>query len=80
RLLRSLYFESTRLSRRDADSYRHLLEDHEEIYQAIKNRDSDHAASATERHLRRGISFVFETLAAETNKDAESTGEQAQPA
>ena len=66
RLLRSLYFESTRLSRRDAKNYQILLKDHEEIYAAIRDRDPERAAEITERHLRHGITFVLKSLAQDT--------------
>lgn len=62
RLLRSLYFESTRLTRRDVENYASLLRDHEEIYEAIKERDPERAARATEQHLRQGVSFSLRAL------------------
>jgi len=66
RLLRSLYFESTRLSRRDPESYQSLLKDHEEIYAAIRDGEPERAAELTERHLRHGIAFVLRSLAQDT--------------
>ncbi|MDA8038670.1 MAG: FadR/GntR family transcriptional regulator [Actinomycetota bacterium] len=63
RLLRSLYYESTRLSRRDPESYRKLLRDHEAIYEAIRAHAPDRAAMAVEDHLRQGVGLVTKTLA-----------------
>ncbi len=73
RLLRSLYFESTRLSRRNADNYHSLLASHEEIYAAIRGRDPERAASITADHLRQGISFVYESFADDTSGSNETS-------
>jgi len=59
RLLRSLYFESTRFSRRGKETYESLLADHEKILQTIRDRDPDAAAIASEEHMRHGLKLVF---------------------
>jgi GntR family transcriptional repressor for pyruvate dehydrogenase complex len=74
RLLRSLYFESTRHSRRDPDSYRKLLRDHEVIYEAVRAHEPERAARAVQEHLRQGISLVTKTLA-EDGEGASIPGE-----
>ncbi len=78
RLLRSLWLESTRFTRRDPDEYSSLLRDHEEIYAAIKKRDPERAARATEQHLRQGVTFSLEALGKSGGADASAeTSEQA---
>ncbi len=62
-LLRNLYFESTRYTRRDAENDARLLRDHEEIYEAIKGRNPEEAARKTEGHLRHGIDLSVRALA-----------------
>jgi GntR family transcriptional regulator, transcriptional repressor for pyruvate dehydrogenase complex len=69
RLLRSLYFQSTRLSRRHPENYATLLADHEEILTAIRNRDPKAAAAASERHMQHGLKFVFESPEAGAAED-----------
>jgi GntR family transcriptional repressor for pyruvate dehydrogenase complex len=59
RLLRSLYQESARYTRRDPKNYTKLLEDHEDILRAIRNRDAKTAAAASEAHMRHGLKFTF---------------------
>ncbi len=59
RLLRALYYESTRLTERDPDTAPLLLRDHEEILEAIKAHDPDRAAEAMARHLRHGTRLVL---------------------
>ncbi len=59
RLLRVFYYESSRLSRRDPESYVALLRDHERILQTIKARDPDGAAELMVAHLRHGTRFLF---------------------
>jgi GntR family transcriptional regulator, transcriptional repressor for pyruvate dehydrogenase complex len=59
RLLRSLYFESSRDSRRNPENYATLLADHEEIFAAIRKRDAKAAAAASERHMRHGLGIVL---------------------
>ena len=61
RLLRSLYFESTRFSRRDPVSYSTLLEDHEKIFTAIRNHDPKAAMAASEKHMRHGLKMVLDS-------------------
>lgn len=60
RLLRSLYQESARLTRRHPENYSMLLADHEEILNAIRNGDAEAAARASEEHMRHGLKFVFD--------------------
>lgn len=62
RLLRSLYFESTRFSRSHPENYAMLLADHEEIFEAIRNRDPKAASAASEKHMRHGLSFVLDSV------------------
>jgi GntR family transcriptional repressor for pyruvate dehydrogenase complex len=59
RLLRSLYMESARYSRRHPENYSTLLVDHEEILRAIRNRDPEAAAAASEEHMRHGLKIVL---------------------
>ena len=61
RLLRSLYFESTRFSRRHLENYVTLLADHEDILTAIRNRDPKAAAAASENHMRHGLKIVLDS-------------------
>lgn len=61
RLLRSLYFESSRDSRRNPENYATLLVDHEEILAAIRKRNEKAAATASERHMRHGLGIVLGT-------------------
>ncbi len=61
RLLRSLYFESTRFSRRHLENYVTLLADHEDILTAIRNRDPKAAAAASENHMRHGFKIVLDS-------------------
>ncbi|MDA8250281.1 MAG: FCD domain-containing protein [Rhodospirillales bacterium] len=60
RLLRSLYQESARLTRRYPENYSMLLADHEEILRAIRNKEPDAAAKASEEHMRHGLKIVFD--------------------
>ena len=62
RLLRSLYFESSRLSRRHQENYTSLLADHEEIFAAIRNKDPKAAIAASEKHMRHGLKIVLDTV------------------
>jgi GntR family transcriptional repressor for pyruvate dehydrogenase complex len=59
RLLRSLYQESARYTRRRPENYVKLLNDHEEILRAIRERDPKAAAAASEAHMRHGLKIVF---------------------
>ena len=59
RLLRSLYFESTRFSRRDPESYATLLADHEKIFAAIRDHDPKTAIAASANHMRHGLKIVL---------------------
>jgi GntR family transcriptional regulator, transcriptional repressor for pyruvate dehydrogenase complex len=59
RLLRSLYFESSRYSRRYPENYTALLTDHKKIFAAIRNRDPKAAAAASEDHMRHGLKIVL---------------------
>lgn len=59
RLLRSLYLESARYTRRHPENYTKLLDDHEEILRAIRNRDPKAAAAASEEHMRHGLKLIF---------------------
>jgi GntR family transcriptional repressor for pyruvate dehydrogenase complex len=61
RLLRSLYFESSRFSRRYPENYAALLADHEEIFAAIRDRDPKAAAAASEKHMRHGLKIVLDS-------------------
>jgi GntR family transcriptional repressor for pyruvate dehydrogenase complex len=61
RLLRSLYFESARFSRRNLENYVTLLADHEEILAAIRNSDPKAAAAASEKHMRHGFRIVLDS-------------------
>ena len=60
RLLRSLYQESARLTRRHPENYSMLLADHEQILRAIRDRDPEGAARASEEHMRHGLKFVLD--------------------
>lgn len=71
RLLRSLYFESTRFSRRHPENYETLLADHEQIYAAIRNHDSAAASAASESHMRHGLKFVLESPEVEKGESKE---------
>ncbi len=61
RLLRSLYFESARFSRRHPENYATLLADHGEILAAIRSRDAKAAAAASENHMRHGLKIVLDS-------------------
>lgn len=61
RLLRAFYYESTRLSRRDPESYQVLLRDHEAILQAVRARDPERAADLMIDHFRHGTRFIVAT-------------------
>ena len=63
-LLRSLYFESTRFSRRQPESYSTLLEDHEKIFAAIRDRDPKAAMAASENHMQHGLKMVLDSAGA----------------
>lgn len=76
RLLRSLYFESTRFSRRHPESYSTLLTDHQRIFAAIRDHDPKAAMAASEKHMRHGLKMVLD--APEVAADAGS-GELAAP-
>jgi GntR family transcriptional repressor for pyruvate dehydrogenase complex len=60
RLLRSLYMESARTTRRNPENYHTLLADHERILQAIRDRDPERAARESEAHMQHGLDIVFE--------------------
>ncbi len=62
RLLRSLYLESARLSRRQSENYEALLADHEKILAAIRNRDPEAAAKASDEHMRHGLKMVLNSV------------------
>lgn len=70
RLLRSLYFESTRFSRRNPESYSTLLSDHEKIFAAIRDHDPAAAMAASEKHMRHGLKIVLDApeVAADAGK------------
>ncbi len=61
RLLRSLYFELSRFSRRYPENYASLLADHEEIFAAIRDRDPKAAAAASEKHMQHGLKIVLDS-------------------
>lgn len=61
RLLRSLYFESSRFSRSYPENYASLLADHEEIFEAIRNGDPKAANAASEKHIRHGLKIVLDS-------------------
>ncbi len=69
-LLRSLYFESTRYSRRNPESYATLLEDHEKIFVAIRERDPQAAIAASENHMRHGLKMVLDSGGAQSHDGA----------
>jgi len=79
RLLRSLYFESTRFSRRHPESYATLLVDHEKIFAAIRDRDPKAASAASESHMRHGLEMVIDYAKAATHgsKGQHSDGRKA---
>ena len=60
RLLRSLYFESTRFSRRQPENYEALLLDHQQIFAAIRDHDPKAARAASEKHMRHGLKMVLD--------------------
>lgn len=60
-LFRSLYFESTRFSRRHPESYGTLLVDHEKIFNAIRDRDPKAAMAASKHHMQHGLKFVLDS-------------------
>ena len=78
RLLRSLYFESSRFSRRYPENYAALLADHEEIFAAIRDRDPKAAAAASEKHMRHGLKIVLDS--GEIEKVDSEQKERARPA
>jgi GntR family transcriptional repressor for pyruvate dehydrogenase complex len=78
RLLRSLYFESSRFSRRYSENYAALLADHEEIFAAIRDRDPKAAAAASEKHMRHGLKIVLDS--GEIEKVDSEQKERARPA
>jgi GntR family transcriptional repressor for pyruvate dehydrogenase complex len=78
RLLRSLYFESSRFSRRYPENYAALLADHEEIFAAIRDRDPKAAAAASEKHMRHGLKIVLDS--GEIEKVDSEQNERARPA
>jgi GntR family transcriptional repressor for pyruvate dehydrogenase complex len=59
RLLRSLYQESARTTRRRPENYHALLRDHERILQAIRDGDPERAARESEHHMKHGLDIVF---------------------
>jgi len=59
RLLRSLYQESARTTRRQPENYHVLLADHERILQAIRDGDPERAARESEHHMKHGLDIVF---------------------
>jgi GntR family transcriptional repressor for pyruvate dehydrogenase complex len=61
RLLRSLYQESARTTRRKPENYHALLADHERILQAIRDGDAERAARESEHHMKHGLDIVFGT-------------------
>lgn len=69
RLLRSLYMESARLTRRRMESYTALLADHEEILAAIRAGDADAAARASEKHMQHGLKLVLESIASKSDAE-----------
>ena len=78
RLLRSLYFESSRFSRRHPENYAALLADHEEILEAIRNRDPKAASAASEKHMRHGLKIVLDS--GEVGDDDAKSHERGRPA
>jgi GntR family transcriptional repressor for pyruvate dehydrogenase complex len=78
RLLRSLYFESSRFSRRHSENYAALLADHEEILEAIRNRDPKAASAASEKHMRHGLKIVLDS--GEVGGDNAKSYERGRPA
>ncbi len=59
RLLRSLYLESARNTRRKPENYHALLDDHERILKAIRERDPERAARESEKHMKHGLDLVL---------------------
>jgi DNA-binding FadR family transcriptional regulator len=59
RLLRSVYQESARLTRRRPENYLQLLADHEAILQAIRDRDPGTAAVLSKEHMQHGLKIAF---------------------
>ncbi len=78
RLLRSLYFESSRFSRRHPENYAALLADHEEILETIRNRDPKAASAASEKHMRHGLKIVLDS--GEVGDDDAKSHERGRPA
>jgi GntR family transcriptional repressor for pyruvate dehydrogenase complex len=58
-LLRSLYRESARSTRRQPENYKSLLADHERILQAIRDRDPERAARESECHMQHGLDIAL---------------------
>lgn len=78
-LLRSLYFESTRFSRRHPENYTTLLEDHEKIFAAIRDHDPDAAMAASEQHMRHGLKIVLDSPeGTDADMKQEAAGRKAQ--
>ncbi|CAG4883277.1 HTH-type transcriptional regulator LutR [Georgfuchsia toluolica] len=61
RLLRSLYFESRRFSRRRLENYETLLKDHETILAAIRDHNPKAARAASEKHMQHGFQMVLDS-------------------
>lgn len=78
RLLRSLYFESSRFSRRHPENYSSLLADHEQIFAAIRDRDPKAAAAASENHMQHGLQIVLDS--GKVDDVDEEGGQSARPA
>jgi GntR family transcriptional repressor for pyruvate dehydrogenase complex len=68
RLLRSLYMETARTTRRNIENYTALLADHEKIFDAIRSRDAETAAKASEEHMRHGLNIVLDSEGIELRK------------
>jgi len=64
-LLRSLYMETARNTRRYTEDYKALLADHEKILNAIRNTDVEGAAKASEEHMKHGLKLVVDAEAIE---------------
>jgi GntR family transcriptional repressor for pyruvate dehydrogenase complex len=80
RLLRSLYFESSRFSRRHPENYASLLADHEEILAAIRGRDAKAAAAASENHMRHGLKIVLDSGEIGAGAKGKQSAARARPA